>query len=165
MKNKSIYVIFKEGRNNIQDVYYLVTNEGTQLCYLSPNYTWEKTIKYVKSKGHTLATKEKALEVLEKFNASIEETNEENYTEWCDWIKEQKEEGYNIVGNYFDNYECTGELQEYKRINGKLVTEKELIGEYNVNTLFHEWRHDLPSYIRMRKAEKALEKWYRKGGE
>lgn len=160
MKKNSIFIVYQRGRRNTQDAYYLATDKG--LCYLSPKYTWEETFKFLKSKGHTLATKEKALELLEKFNNSIEETNEENYIDWCNWITEEKEEGYSVAGNFFDNYEYIGELEEYKRINNKLVTGEELIHEYSVNVSAHEWRHDLSSYIQMKKAEKNLRKWYKK---
>lgn len=158
--NNNIFVVYQKGRRNSCDEYYVATNKG--LCYLSPRYTWEKTFKFLKSKGHTLATKEKAIELLKEFNNSVEATNEENYTEWCSWITEEKEAGYNVIGDFFDDYEWTAELKEYKRINNKLVTEEELVHEYSVNTLAHEWRHDLSSWIRMKKAEKNLRKWYKK---
>lgn len=158
--NNNIFVVYQKGRRNSCDEYYVATNKG--LCYLSPRYSWEETFEFLKSKGHTLATKEKAIELLKEFNNSIEATNEENYTEWCSWIEEQEEEGYNTLGNFFDDYEWTAELKEYKRINNKLVTEEELVHEYSVNTLAHEWRHDLSSWIRMKKAEKNLRKWYKK---
>lgn len=161
MKNKiDIFVVYQRGRRNMQDTYYLATGKG--LCYLSPKYTWEETLRFLKGKGHTLATKEEAIKLLEEFNNLIEETNEENYAEWCSWITEEKEAGYNTAGNFFDNYEYIGELEEYKRINNKLVTEEELIHEYSVNVSAHKWRHDVSSYIQMKRAERNLRKWYRK---
>lgn len=162
MKNSinSIFVVYQRGRHNSCDEYYVATNKG--LCYLSPRYTWLETVEFLKSKGHTLATKEKAIELLEEFNAEIEKTNEENYIDWCNWITEEKAAGYSVVGNFFDDYEWTAELEEYKGINGKLVTEEELIHEYSVNTLAHEWRHDVSSWLQMKKAEKNLRKWYKK---
>ena len=111
--NNKIFVVYQKGRRNMQDTYYLATNQG--LKYLSPRYTWLETVEFLESKSFTLATEKKAIELLEEFNAEIEKTNEENRQEWIAWIEEEEEAGYNTAGNFFDDYEYRAELEVYER--------------------------------------------------
>lgn len=87
---------------------YIITNK--KICFIGWEFSKEETIEYLKEKGHKPVSKIRMLKMVSNANQEIEEYEDELYEEWKEYIDQQKEEGYNTVGNFFGNY------QDYYRV-------------------------------------------------
>lgn len=102
--------------------WFVPTNKGAK--YIGTNYSPDETVRFLKSKGLKILTKDNAIyNLVEKLNCEVEKINKSAYESWLEDMEYLQNCGYSIIGNFFENPEEYYFVYEY-------------IGENNIQYLY-----------------------------